>query len=144
MKAFAHVLLNISSSSATMHKIHCKSANRYYWNDETSFWKARVFSSNLLNCKEALALFQNIFKFCTFLPNFSNILPFFNIFFALFLKNRTQALNAMNHSRGNRFEINLKHTEYFLKELFSIAGIVPNYFSWNLYVYPKPLLTAFL
>ena len=28
------------------------------------------------------ALFQNIFEFCTFLPNVSNILPFF----ALFLK----------------------------------------------------------
>ena len=26
------------------------------------------------------ALFQNIFKFCTFLPKFSNILPFFALF----------------------------------------------------------------
>ena len=34
------------------------------------------------------APFQNIFRFCTFLPNFSNILPFF----ALFLENRTHAL----------------------------------------------------
>ena len=34
------------------------------------------------------ALFQNIFKFCTFSPKFPDILPFF----ALFLKNRTHAL----------------------------------------------------
>ena len=33
------------------------------------------------------ALFQNIFKVCTFLPKFSNILPFFGLILALFLKN---------------------------------------------------------
>ena len=37
---------------------------------------------------QSLALFQNIFKFCTFLRKFSNILPFF----ALFMKNCTHAL----------------------------------------------------
>ena len=38
------------------------------------------------------ALFQNIFKFCTFLPKFSNILPFF----ALSLKNCTHAVSFWN------------------------------------------------
>ena len=32
------------------------------------------------------APFQNIFKFCTFLPKFSNILPFLNIFLPCFRK----------------------------------------------------------
>ena len=32
------------------------------------------------NCMQSPALFQNIFKFCIFLPKFSNILPLFNIF----------------------------------------------------------------
>ena len=30
------------------------------------------------------ALFQNIFKFCTFLPKFSNMLPFFALFLPFF------------------------------------------------------------
>ena len=30
------------------------------------------------------ALFQNIFKFCTFLPKFSNMLPFFALFLLFF------------------------------------------------------------
>ena len=42
------------------------------------------------------ALFQNIFKFCTFLHKFSNILPFFCLFFALFLRNLTHALTFQN------------------------------------------------
>ena len=46
----------------------------------------RVFSSTL-----SLDFFQKKFEFCTFLPKFSNILRFFNVFFALFLKNRTPA-----------------------------------------------------
>ena len=37
-------------------------------------------------------LLQNIFKFCTFLPKFSNIFPFFNISVSFFLKNCTHAL----------------------------------------------------
>ena len=41
----------------------------------------RTYSSCFMR---EVALFQNIFKFCTFLPKFSNILPFFS----LFLKNR--------------------------------------------------------
>ena len=54
-----------------------------------------AFSSSVLHAIIAPALFQNIFKFCTFLPKFSKILPFFNIFkdfFAYFLENRTHAL----------------------------------------------------
>ena len=37
--------------------------------------KAYSNSSNT----QSPALFQNIFKFCTYLPKFSNIFPFFNI-----------------------------------------------------------------
>ena len=33
------------------------------------------------------APFQNTFKLCAFLPQFSNILPFLGIFFVHFLKN---------------------------------------------------------
>ena len=52
------------------------------------------------NCTQLNALFQNIFKFYTSLPKFSNILPFF----ALFPKNRTHALTFQNrpwYVRGN-------------------------------------------
>ena len=54
----------------------------------------RQFSNNLLHA--ITCFFQNIFKFCTFLPKFSNFLPFLNIFclhlaFGL-LKNCTHAL----------------------------------------------------
>ena len=60
---------------------------------ETMF---QAFSSSSLHATayDSPALFQNIFKFYTFLPKFSNILPFFALFkhfFALFLKNRTHA-----------------------------------------------------
>ena len=47
------------------------------------------------------ALSQNIFKFCTFLPKVSNILPFLALFqhcFALFLKNHMHALTFSNRS----------------------------------------------
>ena len=46
------------------------------------------------------AFFQNIFKFCTFLPKFSNFLSIFALFniffFALFLKNHMHALTFQN------------------------------------------------
>ena len=48
------------------------------------------------NRTQSPALFQNIFKFCTFLPKFSNIFPFLTIFFPLFLKNCTHALTFQN------------------------------------------------
>ena len=38
------------------------------------------------NCMQSPAPFQNIFKFCKFLPRFSDTLPFFNIFLPFFLK----------------------------------------------------------
>ena len=44
------------------------------------------------NRTQSPALFQNIFKFSTFLSKFSNILPFL-IIFALFLKNSMHTLN---------------------------------------------------
>ena len=50
---------------------------------------------------QSLALFQYIFKFCTFLPKFSNILPFLTFsrhFFGLFVKNRTHTLTFQNTS----------------------------------------------
>ena len=42
----------------------------------------RAISSSSLHAiiAQSPALFPNIFKFCTVLPKFSNILPFFNIF----------------------------------------------------------------
>ena len=47
-----------------------------------------MFSAPVGNPAQSPALFQNILKFCTFLPKFSNVLPFFWPFltyFALFL-----------------------------------------------------------
>ena len=38
------------------------------------------------NCMQSPALFQNIFKFCTFLLKFPNVLPFLNIFLPFFWK----------------------------------------------------------
>ena len=60
----------------------CKHENRCWdkYDDDRAF---SVYSDYM----QSSALFQNIFKFCIFLPKFSNILPFlalFNIFFALF------------------------------------------------------------
>ena len=40
------------------------------------FWQFIVCD----NPTQSPALFQSIFRFCTFLPKFSNILPFFHIF----------------------------------------------------------------
>ena len=43
-----------------------------------------AYSSNCVRLLDAIILFQNIFKFCTFLLKFSNILPFLNISLTLF------------------------------------------------------------
>ena len=48
------------------------------------------------SCTHEAALFQNIYKFCTFLPKFSNIFPFFALFVALFLKNHMHTLTIQN------------------------------------------------
>ena len=56
------------------------------------------------------ALFQNIFKFCTFLPKFSNILPFL----ALLLKNHMHALTFQNSPPLTSFQL-----ELFLSAAFS-------------------------
>ena len=47
------------------------------------------------NRKQSPALFRNIFKFCAFLPKFSNALNFL-IFFGFFLKNPRHALTFWN------------------------------------------------
>ena len=61
----------------------------------------RAFSRSLLRyslevyCNsrtQSPALFQNIFKSCTFLAKFPNILPFFNIFLPFFLENHMHSL----------------------------------------------------
>ena len=48
------------------------------------------------NRTKSPALFQNIFKFCTFLPKFSITLTFCNISLPFFLKNCTHAFNFQN------------------------------------------------
>ena len=66
-----------------------------FWDINSWLDNIRAYSSGLLRAiieMQSPALFQNIFKFCTFLPKFSNIFPFFALFF---LKNRTHALTFL-------------------------------------------------
>ena len=63
--------------------------------------KISLLKDNFSRAVESPALFQNIFKFCTFLSKFSNILPCFALFkhfflfFGLLLKNCMHALSRI-------------------------------------------------
>ena len=59
------------------------------------------------------ALFQNIFKFCTFLLKFFNIFPFFLAFFHPISENCTHAINFQNRPRYQRnFHINYESNPF--------------------------------
>ena len=71
------------------------------------------------------ALFENIFKFCTFLPKFSNILPFFNNFFPFFWKiTRMPLLSRIGSAHISFHEVFLRsQTElYKFKAKLNIKG----------------------
>ena len=89
-------------------------------------------------------LFQSIFKFCTFLPKFSNILPFF----ALFLKNCTHLpffLQQALISHENTIEIPLtskkrRQANFCLadaRSLFVVETSFLSRFSLTVLIFPR-------
>ena len=77
-------------------------------------------------CMQSSALFENIFKFCTFLPKFSNILPLFSIYLPFFSKIAPMPfLSRIGPEKILREELKLKiFPHLLLKENFCKASFL--------------------